>query len=675
MIKDYEKFVGITFTPSQREFICAPITADIRSDSAPGTGKSTSAVHRIIYNYLKGDLDPNRVLMSSYTNKATAELKEKFEKEIFKIPSSKPILPTFATIDSIAKRVVIENQHLLGISGLDKNKPQESTNTIKSCVDYLIEIIGSEMNKIVSPYEARLIYNAIRDLNSKLIFDEDNIEESMEFQSIKLSLKQFLKARQSLLEFNFFNNTLSFAELQLLALYILEKYPKSRDKYLEAYDLVIVDEYQDMSLLNLELFNRISKTLICVGDIRQQIYEFKGACPYVTDKLSAMRPNALNIPLKESHRCPQAMRDISLKVIKPNKLPVGEDAFISKETPGSSVVFLNNQDTYLEDMVEQISKDYSGRVGGESWMILSRNNFSLYPLIDLLYKKKIPIIAHKFSSGYTLPILNDFVRLIELIKNPKDVTYFDALNKFIPEFFKLRNGDNPLISIHKSNPNLDLPFYEYNYSYEEPYLVQEIFTKLNEVKKMLKDKGRLQEIVAFLQDLYSEYLGQAMYFLPFDVDIVSRTVGYLLSNDMCYEEFIQYETEKELAINKSSQFNVGVKVLTFFSAKGLEADNVVLLDVNSGLLPSKKKLSSYDKKGAIRDKAIYIRNERAVLFVALTRAKKRCFIGHQLNNMSPLMNGEECKDYEKEDQYYLNLNINYKDVESFMTFIEGVKLC
>jgi superfamily I DNA/RNA helicase len=73
------------------------------------------------------------------------------------------------------------------------------------------------------------------------------------------------------------------------------------------YDLVVVDEAQDMTLAQLELAERVSDGRICiVGDRHQAIYGFRGADIGSLNRLK-QKLGATELPLSTTYRCAQSI--------------------------------------------------------------------------------------------------------------------------------------------------------------------------------------------------------------------------------------------------------------------------------------------------------------------------------------------------------------------------------
>ena len=61
----------------------------------------------------------------------------------------------------------------------------------------------------------------------------------------------------------------------------------------------------------------------------------------------------------------------------------------------------------------------------------------------------------------------------------------------------------------------------------------------------------------------------------------------------------------------------GVRVMTMHASKGLEFESVFIPDLNEGVIPSRKSISENS-----------IEEERRMLYVAMTRAKKRLYLSY-----------------------------------------------
>jgi len=136
------------------------------------------------------------------------------------------------------------------------------------------------------------------------------------------------------------------------------------------YDLVVVDEAQDMNLPQLTMAKAACKPhgRICVvGDDRQAIYGFRGA---VSDSMDMMRKslNASELGLTITYRCPKRVVELAARIVPDYKAAAA--------APEGEVISINTS-----AVVNQI------QVGNA---ILSRSNAPLMPMCLSLLRKGIP---------------------------------------------------------------------------------------------------------------------------------------------------------------------------------------------------------------------------------------------------------------------------------------------
>ncbi len=85
----------------------------------------------------------------------------------------------------------------------------------------------------------------------------------------------FLKYKQE-------NDIYTFSDIALLSIKIIKENPDIRESLKKSFDEIMVDEYQDTSDIQEEFINLISNdNVYMVGDIKQSIYRFRHANPYI----------------------------------------------------------------------------------------------------------------------------------------------------------------------------------------------------------------------------------------------------------------------------------------------------------------------------------------------------------------------------------------------------------
>jgi ATP-dependent helicase/nuclease subunit A len=120
----------------------------------------------------------------------------------------------------------------------------------------------------------------------------------------------FQVATRSLVEYQHLKSErglMDFTDLEQLTLALLENHLAITSTLTAELDLVVVDEFQDTSPLQLALFLKLAqcaKEVIWVGDVKQAIYGFRGTNPELTDAvvLELKKHGGAAEPLNQSYR-------------------------------------------------------------------------------------------------------------------------------------------------------------------------------------------------------------------------------------------------------------------------------------------------------------------------------------------------------------------------------------
>ena len=142
--------------------------------------------------------------------------------------------------------------------------------------------------------------------------------------------------------------------------------------------------------------------------------------------------------------------------------------------------------------------------------------------------------------------------------------------------------------------------------------------------------------------------------------------------DMSIKEFIKYEKTKTYEIMNNEKNLIGYSLSTMHSVKGLEAENVFILDCEKSILPSKKDVKLLKEYKNFNELNKYIRNERSLLYVAITRSSKNLTIQYN-DELSELISNPYSKEYDFEIHDIERETLNDKLI-MFRQFMSKTKL-
>lgn len=114
------------------------------------------------------------------------------------------------------------------------------------------------------------------------------------------------------------NNALSFDDLILITVKLLEENPEILDKYKERFQYVSVDEYQDIDENQYKLIRLLvpsNGNIFVIGDPNQAIYGFRGGDSKFFSNFKKDYPNTQIINLKNNYRSTNSIVDASNQMI------------------------------------------------------------------------------------------------------------------------------------------------------------------------------------------------------------------------------------------------------------------------------------------------------------------------------------------------------------------------
>ncbi len=643
--------VGIRYTQEQIDFI-SDFDKTMLSFSLPGTGKTATAVAGLICAEVMDKIPPTSIYALSFTRMATLELKDRHYKfaSAFGLKSK----VHFSTLSALCLAIVKKHCSVLGMSTVNVQETEGLSSEV-SAVEATAQDLGAELRT----YEARRIRDALAFANSTFIYDKCHLESRYDFIQAQVPVDFFTRIRSSMYEFNKIMNVMPIGDVFAYALEIFLRRPDIAQEYRNKIRVLLVDEFQDMSALQLMVISQLSDHVVAIGDINQQIYAFNGACNDIVTKFKELFPNYVEHNLTQSFRCADEIAEFSRNIIVPNKTH-GEDI---KGTGKSGVVTIEESGS-LHDVISKIADGYyQNKHYDDIIFFMYRNNISSVPIAEDLFNAKLPFYMNDFIPLNRRPIMRDICSFIDLVNNPRDPERLFILSRFLPEFRYCRGSANiPLYGIMQET---GLPWTSINFRYDRPRDQERLFDLVTRVQELLEEHSPFTGIYS---EIFTVYYSTYFRSIEDKVDVraeeILRALEYCCG-DKTFNQFILHETEKMKFIQNNLNNREGIRLLTFHAAKGLEADVVYIFDANQGIIPSSKKLRKMYDANCVLDVAREVRNERSLIYVACTRARRELHIFHSGNLSSIFTNVNQ---YQAFDNAYANSDQHFDDLQAFKEF-------
>ena len=461
-----------------------------------------------------------------------------------------------------------------------------------------LKCLKSEISDIIKEIKALVVYSDTEEIKNTINLTKD---------TIKVIINIILEFWELVDNYKKKNNCYEFNDIAIMAIDILKNNKDVCEELLNNFNEIMIDEYQDTNDLQEEFISMISHhNVYMVGDIKQSIYRFRNANPYIFKEKYDNYSNSdidKKIDLNKNFRSRDEVlsninqifnlimnQDIGgADYIKEHQMIFGNKSYL-KEKPNHSndlEIYSYNYDKELGFKKEEIEafiiaddiinkyntkikifdKDTSKlrdiRYSDFSIIIDRSTDFDLYKKIFSYYGIPVTLLKdEKMNDTDDINVIRNLIRLLLVVKN----------NIFDKEFKYL------FISIYRSflfKENDDKIF---DYFFNNSFKTSELYLKCLDITYLL-DSITITELLDVIEDSFSYYeklitigninnnivkweklkeLAGNLEKMGYDIEMFSSYLMDLTDNDLS----INYK------VNGSDADSV--KIMTIHKSKGLE---------------------------------------------------------------------------------------------------------
>src|ERR1035437_8149435 len=538
-----------------------------------GSGKTRVLTYKVIYLMEQG-IDPNNILMVTFTNRASNEMKERMQK--FFNQEGKAELPTIATFHSLCAKILrIDGEKI----GIPKNFLIYDSQDQKDAIKQAFEILGISAKE----YKPSSILNTISGAKNELI-SESEYPQFARGHLQEVAAKVYMVYQKTMKEYG----ALDFDDLILKTVELFRKDPETLKKYQNKFMYVLVDEYQDTNHAQYLLTKMLSQrwnNICVVGDFSQSIYSFRGADFLNLAKFKDDFKDVKSFSLSQNYRSTQKILDAASSVISKNNGHPVLKLWTENETGEEIIVReLLNEQKEGEFIVDQILKlKYENSdLKYYDFCTLYRTNAQSRSIEEIFINNSIPYILIGGTKFYERKEIKDVLAYLKVLANPKDKVSLKRIEKMgkgrftkFLEFQQDFQSDLPTLEV------LDnvIKATDYLTLYDEKD--EEDQQRLENIKELRSVAVSFPEINQFLEN-----------------------VSLVEQENM--PDHIKDEKGKKNAVN----------LMTLHAAKGLEFKAVFIVGMEEGLFPHSR--SMMDKNE--------LEEERRLCYVGMTRAREKLFL-------------------------------------------------
>ena len=533
--------------------------------------------------------------------------------------------------------------------------------------------LKESLKKEIDSLKELCIYDSLEEAKEELLSTKSNVEEIINI---------LIELHSRLTKYKFNNNVFNFNDIAHLAIKIIKENDDIRNELKNTFNEILIDEYQDTSDTQEEFISLISNNNVyMVGDIKQSIYRFRNANPYIfKDKYDLYQDTdkGIKIDLLENFRSRKEVleniNEIFNRVMSDDiggaDYPISHNMVfgnLSYEKEGkkdnNNLEILNYElenKKYTNSEYEAfiIAKDIINRVSNTKVfdkddkvlrnsnysdfciMIDRSKDFDLYKEIFTYFGIPLSIIQDDtLTKDNDIYVISNLIKLI--IKVKQNVIDTDFIHSFISIARSYLYGlsDKDIYDIYINN------------SYKET----DIYNKCLELTKIIDNvspEDFYEEMIKVFN--YEEKLitvGNIDSYIVKEEYIYNLIRGFSNTGKTIYD-FSSYlddifENELDISFKSNSDSTNTVKIMTIHKSKGLEFPicyysgfsskfnlpefkERIYFDNNYGIILPKVDKFYKDtilktitkKKGLLEDISERIR----LLYVALTRAEEKMII-------------------------------------------------
>lgn len=619
--------------------------------AGPGSGKTLVITKRVKHLIDERGVDPERIIVTTFTKKASNELKVRLSETI----GAKAAKIQISTIHSLCKKLLEEyfTVHEMGanINVLDQEARRLLLQTNKFNLGIYYGVKGGGIKKLKGGNIKK--FARFYDFLTRNNMNTDKLKENLKKRgNPSKENEKAIRSYEKYLNLLEEENRLDFAHLQLKFYQLIKENEEVLKDIQKRFDYILVDEYQDTSPLQDKIFRMLAEpqdNIFVVGDMNQSIYGFRGASllnfKYFDEHYEDAEKYCLNVNFRSTENIVNLSNEFFSEKIE-EKLKArrrkGEVTRLLEDETANSVA------EKTVNLIESMKKEGIIKKYGDV-ALLFRVWRHAEDYISHLNEKDIPYVT--FGGGGFLE-REEVTSLIYLLSY---VTQQLSLgNKFRRwDWWDVSSFKSEVLGFSEATKealdSLDSDINIYNFKdrkslKESGFTIEEDIEKivrLNELREnfeedpeshsLLKIFYEILKITGYLNRLLegkSQENEKKLYNLARLSETINthEDVGNKISDFFWFVYLSANDLDEKILENENT-----VKIMTVHKAKGLEFPVVFLCSLMEGRFPKNFSSSGHlvpipkefylSEKEFEKDKDAHYEEEKRIFYVGMTRAQ------------------------------------------------------
>ncbi|KAL8520279.1 hypothetical protein ACS0TY_010995 [Phlomoides rotata] len=675
MPEEYAKYIQ-NLNDKQQEAACTDISKPLVIVAGPGSGKTSTMVGRVLV-LLHQDISPSNILAMTFTTTAAAEMRERIGVVAGKAAAKELTISTFHSFSLQLCRLHAEKldrtpEFLIYGHGQQRKAIIEAVRLLEAGK----RRTNQELCKLTDIY----------DIDSPKHF-KDKSKKWLKFvtqaKAAGRSPEDFHKIGDetgAIILQNYNDilkscNALDYHDFISCSVKLLTDFPEVLVECQETWKAIVIDEFQDTSTMQYSFLKILGshKRITIVGDEDQSIFSFNGADACGFDSFRKDFPMYKEVRLNKNYRSTRCIVEAASFLIRNNLKRCNSKEFLTDNSSGSKIIVKEccNEDAQCAFVVDQIlearsdgssSKSsygniavlYRRQVTGKIFQTAFRNRkipFNVHGVA--FYRKKVvrAIIAMLSSAVPGCdegPFRRVFKALLPFDKEEKKkviehadkvstvrkCTFIsaacDIFSSKISGTFKrsqLTQGRKVLLTLDmisklvSREQSISAVITSVANMIPQKYLLEQRAVLDVDGGKLLNEDNDIRSVLQYLLDDVSLFLTTVhnAAATKCDDDSTAQRKGCMTT----LKAFLDYISgrERENFQSRKHDNENSVTLTTIHQSKGLEWETVFIVKANETEIPL---LHEYN--GILNENSTSVEEERRLLYVAMTRARKNLFM-------------------------------------------------
>ncbi|MBS0330079.1 MAG: UvrD-helicase domain-containing protein, partial [Proteobacteria bacterium] len=612
-----------SLNPEQRAAVTLPHESALILAGA-GSGKTRVLTTRIVWLIQTGQVSPHGILAVTFTNKAAKEM-------LTRISAMLPINTRgmwVGTFHGLANRLLRTHWRE---AGLPQSFQILDSSDQLSAIKRLMKTMNVDTEKY-EPKKVQWFINSHKEAGRRArdaeAFDEYSMRMAELFEAYDAQCQR--------------EGVADFPELLLRSYELLYRNEPLRQHYRDRFKHILIDEFQDTNTLQyrwLKLFAGPHTALFAVGDDDQSIYAFRGANTANMAEFEREFAHGNVIKLEQNYRSHGHILTAANTLISQNAHRLGKNLWTAEGEGEPIRIFeaYSDQDeaSFVVDEVKALNRE---GVALSDMALLYRSNAQSRVLEHALFSAHVPYRVYGGLRFFERQEVKHALAYLRLLTNPEDDGAFLRVVNFPARGIGARTLEQLADHAARSGSSL------WQAACTSSGKVAGFAKLIEEIKQATADLP-LAEVI----DHVIEASGLADYYRA-DKDGADRleNLNELINAAALFSEegglsdvpeatpdgSVPTEAPSELdrflahAALEAGEHQAGaghdaLQLMTVHAAKGLEFHAVFITGLEESLFPHEQ--SAHEENG--------LEEERRLMYVAITRARRRLYLSHAQSRM------------------------------------------